>query len=147
MIEETGIIVELKGKSVAVVMCQKSSSCDNCATSGACSLGDDERSRLVDAHNSLGASVGDQVRIVTSTRSFLQSSFYLYIVPIIALVIGASVGTLVGQQLVNGPDPNLLSAIFGVFFMVGSFIIIRVGSQALSKEDYMPRITEIVKED
>ena len=147
MIEETGTIVELKGKHVAVVMCQKSSACQHCATAGACNLGDDSRSRLVDAHNPIGAGVGDRVRIVTSTRSFLQSSFVLYIVPIIALVIGAVAGKLVGEQFPLGLDPNVLSAIFGVFFLVGSFLVIRVGSQVLAAENYMPKITEIVPEE
>jgi len=147
MIEETGTIVELKGKHVAVVMCQKSSACQHCATAGACSLGDDNRSRLVDAHNPLGAGIGDKVRIVTSTRSFLQSSFVLYIIPIIALVIGAVAGKLVGEQFALGLDPNLLSAIFGIFFLVGSFVVIKVGSQALTAENYMPKITEIVPEE
>ena len=71
----------------------------------------------------------------------------LYIVPIIALVVGAVAGKLVGEQFALGLDPNLLSAIFGVFFMAGSFLIIRVGSQALSAENYMPKITEIVPEE
>ena len=147
MIEEVGTVVELKGKHTAVVMCQKSSLCENCATSGACTMGDDDRTRLIDVQNSLGATVGEQVRIATTTKSFLQSSFLIYIVPLIALVIGAIVGKLVGENLVTGLDPNLLSAVFGVFFMIGSFVILRVGSSALEPESYMPKIIEILRED
>ena len=147
MIEEVGTVVELKSKHTAVVMCQKSSLCENCATSGACAMGDDDKTRLIDVQNSLGATVGEQVRIATTTKSFLQSSFLLYIVPLIALVIGAIVGKLVGENLATGLDPNLLSAVFGVFFMIGSFVILRVGSNALEPESYMPKIIEILRED
>ena len=87
------------------------------------------------------------MRIATTTRSFLQSSFLLYIVPLIALVIGALIGKAVGEKLDLGLDPNLLSAIFGVFFMSGSFVILRVGSNVLSKETYMPKIVAILRDE
>jgi len=147
MIEEVGTVVELKGKLVAVVMCTKSSLCENCATNGNCALGDDGNTRLIEVQNPLAAGVGEQVRIATTTKSFLQSSFLLYIVPLIALVIGAIVGNLVGENITTGLDPNLLSAILGVSFMSGSFVILRVGSNVLNKERYMPKIVEILKED
>jgi len=147
MIEEVGTVVELKGKLIAVVMCTKSSLCENCATNGNCALGDDDNTRLIEVQNPLAAEVGEQVRIATTTKSFLQSSFLLYIVPLIALVIGAIVGKLVGENITTGVDPNLLSAIFGVSFMSGSFLILRLGSNVLSKENYMPKIIEILKED
>jgi len=147
MIEEIGTVVELKSKMIAVVMCTKSSLCENCATNGNCALGDDDKTRLIEVHNMQGAEVGEQVRIATTTKSFLQSSFLLYIVPLIALVIGAIVGLLVGENIPTGLDPNLLSAIFGVFFMSGSFVILRVGSSVLDKESYMPKIIEILKEE
>lgn len=147
MIEEVGTVVEQKGKHTAVVMCKKSSLCENCATHSSCVLGDDDRTRLIEVQNSLGAVVGDQVRIATTTKSFLQSSFLLYIVPLIALVIGAVAGKLLGENLDTGLDPNLLSAIFGVFFMCGSFVLLRVGSSVLMREHYMPKVTEILRED
>lgn len=147
MIEEVGTVVELKSKMFAVVMCTKSSLCENCATNGNCALGDDDKTRLIEVQNPLAAEVGEQVRIATTTKSFLQSSFLLYIVPLIALVIGAIAGLLVGEKIPTGLDPNLLSAIFGVFFMIGSFVILRVGSSVLNKESYMPKIIEILKED
>ncbi len=147
MIEEVGTVIELKSKLNAVVMCQKSSLCENCATDGNCVLGDDDKTRLIEVQNSLGATVGEQVRIATTTKSFLQSSFLLYIVPLIALVIGAVVGKLVGENLAVGLKPDLLSAVFGVFFMIGSFVVLRVGTSALLQENYMPKIIEILRDD
>jgi sigma-E factor negative regulatory protein RseC len=102
---------------------------------------------MVEVQNTLGAAIGDHVLIATTTKSFLQSSFLLYIAPLIALVIGAGAGKLVGEKIDTGLDPNLLSAIFGVFFMIGSFVLLRVGSSVLEKENYMPKIVEIMKED
>jgi len=147
MLEEIGSVVELKGKETAVVLCQRSSFCKHCASMQSCQMADDNRSMLVEALNPLGAAVGDRVRLVTSSRSFLQSSFLLYIVPLIALVVGAVVGYQVGVRFSGGPDPNLLSAIIGTTFLVGSFFVIRVGSRAIPKEAYMPHIAEILEEE
>lgn len=143
MIEEYGTVVELKGKQVAVVLCQRHSACDNCASNGSCQIGDDSQSMLVEAFNQIGADVSDRVKIVTSTKNFLQSSFMLYIVPIIGLLIGAGAGQWIGEYYSLGIDPPLLSAILGVAFLVGTFLCIRVGTRTMSKELYMPRITEI----
>ncbi len=129
MIEEYGSVIELKSKDIAVVLCQKSSFCENCAAEGICHVGDDSSSKTVEVHNHLAASVGDRVKIATSTRTFLHSSFLLYIVPLIALVIGAASGQLLAEHLDNGLDPNLLAAILGTAFMAGSFLAIRVGSR------------------
>ncbi|PLX92567.1 MAG: hypothetical protein C0619_05650 [Desulfuromonas sp.] len=142
MIEEFGTVVELKGKQVAVVLCQRHSACDHCPSSGACQIGDDKQSMLVEAFNLIGAEVSDRVKIVTSSRNFLQSSFLLYIVPIIGLLIGALIGQALGEYLQTDLEPTLLSAILGVAFLVGTFLSIRIGTRALSRELYMPRITE-----
>ncbi|MFA5517586.1 MAG: SoxR reducing system RseC family protein [Desulfuromonadales bacterium] len=147
MISEIGSIVELKGKHVAVVICQKSSFCRNCASMGSCHVGDDNRTMLVEAHNVIGARVGEKVRVVTSSKSFLQSSFLLYIVPLIALIVGGIVGQLLGEGVQLGINPDLLSAIFGSAFLVGAFLVIRVGTRALPRENYMPRITEVLPEE
>ena len=147
MIEEFGTVIELKGKHTAVVMCKKSSLCEHCATSGSCVIGDDGHVRMIEVQNSLGASIGDHVCIATTTKSFLQSSFMLYIVPLIALVIGAVAGKLTGEKFDTGLEPNLLSAIFGVFFMIGSFVLLRVGSRVLEQENYMPKIVAILEDE
>lgn len=147
MVEEFGSIVELKGKEVAVVLCEKNSFCEHCASMESCQLGDDNRSKLVEALNAIGAGVGDRVKLVVSTRNFLKSSFTLYIVPLLALIVGAVCGQVLGTSLERGPDPNLLSAILGTAFLVGSFMIIRVGSRAIPKETFMPRIVAIVPEE
>lgn len=147
MIEEAGTVVELKGNRTAVVMCQKSSLCEHCATKDVCVLGEDSKTRFIEVQNHLGATVGERVLIATTTKSFLQSSFLLYIVPLIALVIGAVVGKQVGEHLDTGLEPNLLSAIFGVFFMSGSFVLLRVGSQALDQDRFMPKIVAILQDE
>jgi len=147
MIEEVGSVVELRGKNLAVVLCQKSSFCENCAAEGVCHVGDDNSSKLIEVHNHLAAAVGNRVKIATSTRSFLQSSFLLYIVPLIFLVTGAVVGQYLAEVFGDGFDSNILSAFMGTGFMAASFFLLRFSSRGLRKEAYMPRIIEVLDED
>lgn len=143
MIEELGIVVELKSKEIAVVLCKRNSACDHCPSSGACQVGDDSESMLVESFNDIGADIGDQVKVATSTKHFLQSSFMLYIVPIIGLLIGALIGQAVGEKFELGMDPSLFSALLAVIFLVASFLGIKIGTRAVKREAFMPQIVEI----
>ena len=147
MLEEIGTVVELKSKNVASVLCQKSSFCQNCAAMDSCQVGDDNTSKIVDAHNRLGAQIGDRVKLATKTKSFLQSSFILYIVPLIALVIGAATGQTLSESSMPGSDPNKLSAVMGFAFLVGSFLFIKFATRGLSAGSFMPQIIAIVPEE
>jgi len=147
MMDEIGTVLEARDDGTALVLCTRSSLCEHCASSGRCGLGSDAGERRILAGNRLGARVGDRVQLSVSTRTFLQSSFIVYIVPLIALVIGALAGQLIGERLPGGPDPNLLAAVLGCAFLVGAFLVIRVGSRALSLDDYRPQITAILDAD
>ena len=68
----------------------------------------------VEVINALGAEVNDKVKVVTTTKNFLQSSLMLYIVPVISLVVGAGIGQLIGEQ--TPYDASLVSALLGVVF-------------------------------
>lgn len=147
MIQEIGSVVELKSKRIAVVMCEKSSACAHCASMEMCNAGKDNNSMLVEVHNALGAAIGDRVKLAVSTKHFLQSSFLLYIVPLIFLLVGALVGQFIGGKMESGTDPNLLSAMLGMGSLAGSFLIIRMSTRALPRETYMPQVVEILYED
>ncbi|MBN1142168.1 MAG: SoxR reducing system RseC family protein [Deltaproteobacteria bacterium] len=145
MIEEIGTVVELKKGQVALVHCRKSSACKGCPSANLCSLGHDDGDRRVEAHNALEAKLGERVRIATTTKAFYQSSFLIYIVPLIGLVLGALLGQKLGPRM--EVDPNIPALLIGVLFLVGSFLGIRYLNRFLSKEDYMPTVVEILHEE
>jgi len=147
MMEEVGTVIELKGKHLALVLCEKSSTCKNCASLESCKVSDDNRSMIVESHNAIGAEVGDKVRLSISSRKFLSSSFLVYIVPLVALIIGAVIGEVVGSRLDNGVNPDLLAGIFGIAFLAGSFLTIKIGTKAIPKDAYLPRIIAKVPEE
>lgn len=147
MIEEYGVVVSLKSEKVAVVTCIKTSACKGCASEKLCSLGRDDGKRLVEVHNSLFAKAGDRVKIATTNNAFYKSSFLVYILPLIFLILGALLGQWVAGHYITGIDPNLVSFTLGVLFMVGTFLGIYRLNRHLPKEEYMPMIVEILTDE
>ncbi len=143
MIEEFGTIIELKSDGIAVVQCIKHSACRHCPSSGACQLGEERDSMRVEAFNLAGGRLHDRVKVVTTTGKFLQSSFLLYIVPIIGLLIGAVLGQEVGGYYAAGVNPSLVSALTGSLFLVGSFLLLRLFTRRLQREKFMPTIVAV----
>lgn len=143
MIEEFGTIIELKNDRIAVVQCVKNSSCKHCPSAGSCNMGSDGKSMVVEAYNRAGGRVDDRVKVVTSTRNFLQSSFLLYIVPIIGLLAGAGIGQSVGDRNPDLIDPSLLSALLGSLFLVLTFLAIRFFTRKLKREKFLPTIVSV----
>ena len=110
-------------------------------------MGDDNTSMQVEAHNTVAAEVGDRVVLAVTSKTFLTSSFVVYIVPIIFLLVGGLIGQYIGETVITDLPAQLLSALFGVSFLVGAFLTIKIGSRALTREYYLPRIVRILYDD
>ncbi|MBN2427879.1 MAG: SoxR reducing system RseC family protein [Deltaproteobacteria bacterium] len=147
MIEEFGYVVSLKSDEVAVVTCVKTGACKGCASEKMCSLGRDDGKRLVEVHNQLHAQPGNRVKIATTNRAFYKSSFLVYILPLILLLIGAGLGQWLGTSVLTGVDPNLSALILGVLFLAATFVGIHYWNRHLPKEEYMPTIVDIIPQD
>jgi len=142
MIEEFGTVVEIKTDGVALVQCRKTHACKGCAAESLCSLGRDDGERRVEAHNPLQAQIGERVKIATTTKAFYQSSFLVYIVPLVGLVIGGLIGQSAGQRM--GVDPNVTSFLAGLFLLVAALLGVRSLNRHLPKEQYMPTVVEVL---
>ncbi|HDQ40527.1 MAG TPA: hypothetical protein ENN39_05790 [Desulfonatronum sp.] len=139
---ELGEVVSLQGRTARVKM-KRSSQCSSCSCAGLCSPFGKEWMVLT-AMNDVGAAIGQKVRIRYNVEGEVKASFILYIIPMIALLIGAGVGTCIG--LFNNPDFS--AVVVGLSFMTISFLLIK--KYAAWKYDrektYHPMITEILSD-
>ena len=140
--KEEGIVVEVYG-NLARVEAEKSSSCGGCGAKNFCKPGGGN-SIIVEALNPIHAEPGERVRFEVTGRVLLQSSFLLYILPIVFLVIGAGLGGKLAP-LYPAYDKDALSALLGILFLVlGVFILNRAINYWSRKADLKPVITEVV---
>jgi sigma-E factor negative regulatory protein RseC len=100
---------------------------------------------IIEALNPVHGRVGQKVRIVMKSSSYLRGSAIVYGIPALALIAGAVLGKEVIGSLVSGFDPDLLSAISGFCFFVASFVAIKLWSGRLAgKTEMKPVIEEIL---
>jgi sigma-E factor negative regulatory protein RseC len=132
MIEERGRIIALVGDQ-ARVTAERRSACGQCSVNNACGTSLLERvfgRRPVEllAHNPIGAQVGDEVVVGLSEQGLLRTAAAAYLVPILGLIIGASVGERFG-----GAHPEVASVLGALIGLALAFWWLRGYSVALTQ--------------
>lgn len=144
MVDETGIVVEVKGET-ALVRVASSAHCAGCAAAGTC-LSGAGGDRVVEADNRLGASEGEKVILSVPSRDLLTASFQVYIIPVLGVLAGAGAAQLAVGRLAG---PEAAAAAAGIGGVAGAVLAVvftrffrrcRPGSVSLR-----PRITRVVQ--
>lgn len=132
MLEEVGLVVEVHDKT-AVVEMMRHASCSHC---GLCTLGAQDKMRI-EAENSVGARLNDRVKVAIPSAVILKSAFIVYIVPLVALLIG-----FVTAKYFLGEKAGV---VVGLLCAVGVFLGLHFYDKRLrSQQQTLVRITEIV---
>ncbi len=140
MHQEVGTVIASRGGTARVLVAMNAA-CDHCPSRSCCtSLGGDLKG--VDVSNRMGAREGQKVKVAISQKAVLKASFILYMVPILALIIGAVLGNYLGPQ-----HKEIWAVSMGIGFFVGSYFVIKVLNTYLeNKAEYLPVITGILPE-
>jgi len=91
--EEEGIIIEISENNIAKVKVGRHNECKNC---GACP---GDSSVVIEAKNPIGAKVGQRISFRMKETNMLMAAFVVYIVPLVAVVIGVIVGQIIAKKL------------------------------------------------
>ncbi|MBI5191487.1 MAG: SoxR reducing system RseC family protein [Nitrospirae bacterium] len=127
--EEEGTVVETTGNTARVMM-KPGAGCEGCK-SGSCKVAGGER--ILDADNPVGAKAGQDVLLDIGGGAFLKASFIVYMVPVIALFIGAGLGDYISKAYPDKMTPDFWQASLGIFFLVLSVIGIRLYDRHIAK--------------
>jgi sigma-E factor negative regulatory protein RseC len=90
--EEEGIIIELLKGNMAKVKVGRHGECKNC---GACP---GDSALIIEAQNSIGAKAGQKIAFEMKETNMLMAAFVVYIVPLIAILVGIIVGQAVALK-------------------------------------------------
>ena len=90
--ESEGIVIETS-ESIAKVRASRHEDCKSC---GACA---GDNAIVVDAKNPVGAKPGQHVVFEIKDAHMLRAAFIVYILPLIAIFVGALLGTWVGNYV------------------------------------------------
>lgn len=92
--QQEGIVLEIVG-DMAKVKTSRHNDCENC---GACP---GNSAMVLEALNQVGAKPGQRVAIEVQEINMLKAAFIVYILPLIAVFIGALLGGILAQKLGN----------------------------------------------
>ena len=111
-LRQTGRVIETKQNNMAVVRFQRSDACGHC---NACfTFGSTEADIEID--NICDARVGDIVSIELHSGSMFKASAIAYGIPLIGLIVGAILGSRIG---------DIYAAVGGILLCGGTFFILR----------------------
>ena len=137
MITEDGIVTHATpGK--AWIKTTRSAACESCSSKDSCggSHHPSEEMTIV-VPNTLNVLEGDRVIVGIESGPMLVLSFFLYVFPIIMLIIGALIGDAIAPVLEM--NKSALSMGVGFLLFAVAFLIIRKKQAGMSKKDkYKP---------
>lgn len=90
--EQEGVVLEVKG-NMAKVKTSRHNDCENC---GACP---GNSAMVLEARNPLGAKPGQRVAVEVQEVDMLKAAFIVYVLPLIAIFLGAVGGGLLADKL------------------------------------------------
>ena len=131
-LRQTGRVIELREDNMAVVRFQRSDACGHC---NACfTFGSTEADIEID--NICNAAVGDIVSIELHGGSMLKASVIAYGIPLIGLILGAVLGSRIG---------DIYAAVGGILLCGATFFILRGLNPRFAKMgEFKPRMIDIV---
>ncbi|HEA47210.1 MAG TPA: hypothetical protein ENH97_02230 [bacterium] len=138
--EEEGRVINLKG-DLATVEIERKNACGTCR---ACALGAGN-TMITEAENSLGAKIGQRVRVEISSREILKGAFLIYIFPLLALILGMVLGVTITNRSSFKESSQTVGLVLGLVFLVLSFILIwRHSKRAKDRSAYRSKIIQII---
>lgn len=121
---EQGLVVEVINEE-AKIRVGRHNDCKNC---GACPGND---SMIISANNKIGAEPGQRVLFEIKEKNVLKAAFIVFIVPLIALFIGAMLGGFIGEYFAF--NTRMLQIVGGVIAFALSVIIVKAFDKATSE--------------
>jgi len=138
--EEEGVVIQA-GENMARVRIKRSQACGACQ---ACARGDSD-SMETWALNSCGAEVGDRIWLKISSGELLRGSFVVYILPLLAMLLGLAIGNGLAFFLGLQSKVEQISALTGILFLgLSLFAIYRYGKRIKGSSRFRPQITRIL---
>jgi sigma-E factor negative regulatory protein RseC len=141
--DEVGKVKSVDGVTARVVI-QKTGACDHCVK-GDCEV--KGRGFETEAINAAHATVGQTVKVVMKTQTYIKGALILYIVPVFALIAGAMIGQVVLPRYFSTTEPQTLAVMGGFISFILSLAFVKVLSSRMEKSTECRSVIEKVLEN
>ncbi len=142
MPEQEAIVIELED-DMAIIERAQSSQCGGCNPQNSCQPREPVNRVQSVVLNPVGAVVGDRVLVTVDPMSLLLANLFVYVLPLVTLILGASVGYILTDPDSDSSLYPLLGAGFGLLISV--VLIAHFKPHLKNEQRYAPRIAEILQ--
>ncbi len=131
MMYEIGVVRSIHGMSARVFIGKSGGCCDSCEKASCDIPGNGIETEAI---NTAGAEVGQKVKVVMKSHTYIKGTFVFFILPVVALIVGIILGQKFLPGIVTGIDHELLAALGGFTALFLSFFIIKVLAKRMEKK-------------
>lgn len=140
---EIGIIKSIDGMTAVVKVSKRNSCCESCEKE-ICDISEDGVE--TEAINMAGAKIGQKVKLVMKSYTFVKGIILFYIAPVIALIAGAILGKIYLPRYFTGTDSDLLAAFGGFLLFFASFTLVKLILNRMEKKTESRSVVESIVE-
>jgi sigma-E factor negative regulatory protein RseC len=142
MIEDIGTVVRVAGDK-AFIEVERTSACAQCGLQEVEEVAGGKP--VFVAINKAQANAGDMVKVRVESVAYMKASLFIYGIPILFLISGAILGAYLAGR--SNKSVDTMSAFFGFLGLIVGIILLALFRKKGKKEEYMPVIVEVIKED
>lgn len=141
--ESVGIVKSTNGHMAKVLVEMQGGCCDQCEKQS-CDIA--EKGIETETVNTARAVVGQKVKVVMTPHTYVKGALLLYVLPVVALILGAIIGQMYLPAFMSSADPELLAALggFALFFL--SLLIVSLLSARMEKKTEYKSVIESIVE-
>jgi sigma-E factor negative regulatory protein RseC len=140
--EELGYVTSIRGEYAFVSFKRKSGCGDNCAS---CKAGCAANPVFTEIKNTMGAKVGDQVRVAISQRAYNKMILWVYVFPLIMLAIGI-VGSTEVFKAAGLVSYELYSFLVGILALAISYAFVsKISKKTATDRDFNLEMIKVIK--
>lgn len=129
----------------AWVETRRSSACESCSQKGSCHVMSAGSERMVvKAQNVAHARSGDEVEIYLNSKTKLKGLFMIYMFPVLGLLAGALVGSILSQPL--GLNKDVGTVILSFSGLALAFLLARhLGTRMEANHELTPIVSRVLR--
>ncbi|MFH1283294.1 MAG: SoxR reducing system RseC family protein [bacterium] len=133
--DDIGEVIAVKDNVIKIQFLRKPS-CKRC---GLCMTCEDEKKMVLELNNSIGAEVGDNVKVSVPQGSLLFASFLVYIMPL----LGFTLAIVISQYFLR--DRQELVLLIGFIGLFSAFAVIKYFDYYFERKQKMNMVVEKIK--
>lgn len=146
--KQYGYVVKRLDEEKVLVKARKHTACKNCGGCGGAKKQNASNEDVVEARDPLGVSPGTEITLETESKKILLSAFLVYLLPVLALIIGLVAGIELAVAIGMPGNPDLWGLFSGLFLMTVIFLLLRmIDNKAKKSEKFEIIVTGILNKN